>query len=525
MYDFDKPINRQGTHCVKWDMAPHSAPEGATLASSAANNTIEAPSGAVGGAPLIPLWVADMDFEAAPAIRAALQKRVEHGVFGYAIVQDSYYDAVINWYERRHQWHIEREWIQYTTGVVPAISAVIKALTMPGERVLIMTPVYNCFFSSIRNNGCEVLESKLVPVSCAPTQEAASPTLTYEVDWDDFERKCADEKCTVFLLCNPHNPAGRVWTREELQRMNDICQRHHVRIISDEIHCELTMPGYEFVPFGRLAPQTPTPNPSPREGSLDTFPPDDATSKAIQTPLPLGEATGATGVFRAATGVAAAPPRGANPSFATEDFRAATGVAAAPQRGANPSFATEEQGGGSAGAGWVICCSPSKSFNTAGLQMANIICADAETRRRIDRAININEICDVNPFAPLAVEAAYNESEDWIDELNQYLWGNYQALLAFFAEQLPQLKVFKLEGTYLVWVDITALRVSADEIEEKLLREARVWVNSGTMYGADGYIRINIATQRARLMEGLKRMAAVLAPSHRGLGVSSSPLT
>ena len=486
-YNFDKPINRQGTHCVKWDMAPHSAPEGATLASSAATNTIEAPSGAVGGATtlnseLIPLWVADMDFEAAPAIRKALQKRVEHGVFGYAIVQDSYYDAVINWYERRHQWHIEREWIQYTTGVVPAISAVIKALTMPGERVLIMTPVYNCFFSSIRNNGCEVLESKLVPVearrptpSPLPVREGSNYSqggnpqaemhstplphregqgggslLPYSVDWADFERKCADEKCTVFLLCNPHNPAGRVWTREELQRMNDICQRHHVRIISDEIHCELVMPGYEFVPMGRLSP-LPL---SESEGSK-YLQGDDPQAEMHSTPLPLREG----------------------------------------------------QGGGSP----VICCSPSKSFNTAGLQMANIICADAETRRRIDRAININEICDVNPFAPLAVEAAYNESEDWIDELNLYLWGNYQALLAFFAEQLPQLKVFKLEGTYLVWVDITALRVSADEIEEKLLREARVWVNSGTMYGADGYIRINIATQRARLMEGLKRMAATLA--------------
>ena len=505
-YNFDKPINRQGTHCVKWDMAPHypqaptpnPSPREGSLDTICDRNTATMtnqaplPWGGVGGG-LIPLWVADMDFEAAPAIREALQKRVEHGVFGYAIVQDSYYDAVINWYERRHQWHIEREWIQYTTGVVPAISAVIKALTMPGERVLIMTPVYNCFFSSIRNNGCEVVESKLVPVEAKrPTPQTPTPNpsrgegglisltadnaiskaiqtplpsggvgggyqsgslLTYSVDWDDFERKCADEKCTVFLLCNPHNPAGRVWTREELQRMNDICQRHHVRIISDEIHCELVMPGYEFVPFGRLAPQTPTPNPSPREGSLDTFPPDDATSNANQAPLPWG-------------------------------------------------------GGG--GGLPVICCSPSKSFNTAGLQMANIICADAETRRRIDRAININEICDVNPFAPLAVEAAYNESEDWIDELNQYLWGNYQALLAFFAEQLPQLKVFKLEGTYLVWVDITALRVSADEIEEKLLREARVWVNSGTMYGADGYIRINIATQRARLMEGLRRMARVI---------------
>ena len=142
--------------------------------------------------------------------------------------------------------------------------------------------------------------------------------------------------------------------------------------------------------------------------------------------------------------------------------------------------------------------------------MANIICADPETRRRIDRAININEICDVNPFAPLAVEAAYNEGEDWIDELNHYLWGNYQALLAFFAEQLPQLKVFNLEGTYLVWVDITATGLTSDQLEEKLLSEANVWVNSGTMYGAEGYIRINIATQRARLMEGLRRMARVI---------------
>ena len=478
-YDFDKPINRRGTNCVKWDEAPHTAPEGASTASEA----LVSPSGDERGA-LIPLWVADMDFEAAPAIREALRKRVDHGVFGYAIVQPSYYDAVIRWYERRHQWHIRREWIQYTTGVVPAISAVIKAITMPGERVLILTPVYNCFFSSIRNNGCEVLESKLVPIEAKRPQiptpnpsrgegsldtfssddatsnanQAPLPpggggggsSFTYSVDWDDFETKCADEKTTVFLLCNPHNPAGRVWTRDELQRMADICQRHHVRVVSDEIHCELVMPGHEFVPFGRI----PTPNPSRGEGSLNTLSSNDATSNANQAPLPSG----------------------------------------------------------GAGGGCIICCSPSKSFNTAGLQMANIICADPETRRRIDRAININEICDVNPFAPLAVEAAYNEGAEWIDELNQYLWGNYQALLAFFAEHLPQLKVFNLEGTYLVWVDITPTGLSADQIEEKLLSEAQVWVNSGTMYGTDGYIRINIATQRARLMEGLRRMARVLAP-------------
>ena len=407
---FDEIIDRRGTGCVKWD---------AEFPFGIDDSEREG---------LIPLWVADMDFEVAPAIREALQKRVEHGVFGYTTVQNSYYEAVIRWFERRHNWTIQREWIQYTTGVVPAVSAVIKALTMPGERVLILTPVYNCFFSSIRNNGCEVVGSPLVVRSSGvqefrssenPSSLLVPPSSIYEIDWLDFEIKCADENTTIFLLCNPHNPAGRVWTREELQRMNEICLLHHVRVVSDEIHCELVMPGHQFTPFGTVNPAA------------------DATAP-------------------------------------------------------------------------VICSSPSKSFNIAGLQMANIICADPETRRRIDRAININEICDVNPFAPLAVEAAYNEGEAWLDALNEYLWGNYQALCEFFADNLPQLKVFQLEGTYLAWVDIAATNLSADEFEEKLLREAHVWVNSGTMYGTDGYIRINLATQRSRLMEGLRRIEKFL---------------
>ncbi|MBR5633968.1 MAG: pyridoxal phosphate-dependent aminotransferase [Prevotella sp.] len=401
-FDFDKIVERRGSGCVKWD---------AEFPFGIDDSERER---------LIPLWVADMDFEVAPAIREALQKRVEHGVFGYTTVQNSYYEAVIRWFERRHNWTIQREWIQYTTGVVPALSAVIKALTMPGERVLILTQVYNCFFSSIRNNGCEVVVSPLVVRSLENRSSLLlPPSSIYEVNWPDFELKCADEKTTVFLLCNPHNPAGRVWTREELQRMNEICLRHHVRVVSDEIHCELVMPGHKFTPFGTV-------------------------NSAADATAP------------------------------------------------------------------VICSSPSKSFNIAGLQMANIICADPETRRRIDRAININEICDVNPFAPLAVEAAYNEGEAWLDALNEYIFGNYQALCEFFAKNLPQLKVFQLEGTYLAWVDIAATDLSADEFEEKLLREAHVWVNSGTMYGTDGYIRINLATQRSRLMEGLRRIEKFL---------------
>ena len=379
-YNFDELIERRGTNCVKWDESP--SPE------------------------VIPLWVADMDFRVAPAIQKALQQRVEHGVFGYNIVPESYYEAVISWFHRRHQWDIQRSWILYTTAVVPAMSCVIKALTMPGEKVLILSPAYNCFFSSIKNNGCEVLESPLKAVDD-----------TFEVDFDDFESKCADEKTTLFLLCNPHNPSGRVWTKEELLRMYDICRRHGVKVASDEIHCELIMPGHEFVPFGTI----------------------------------------------------------------TDDG--------------------------------VVMNSPSKNFNTAGLQIANIICSHPSWRRRIDRAININEVCDVNPFGIVALQAAYNESEDWIDELNQYLWGNYQLLCDFIGENIPQWKVCRLEGTYLPWVDISAMGITSQELCDQLLAEAKVWINPGTMYGpqtGEGYVRFNIAIQRSRLLDALQRIKKYL---------------
>lgn len=377
-YNFDEIIDRRGTNCVKWDEKRTLNSELSTLNSQ-----------------VIPLWVADMDFRVAPAIQKAIERRAAHGVFGYTHVPEAYYEAIRSWFKRRHQWEIEREDILYTTGVVPAISCCLKAITMPGEKVLVLSPVYNCFFSSIRNSGCEVVE---VP---------------NELNWQDFETKCADEKTTAFLLCNPHNPGGRVWRREELERMNDICQRHGVHIISDEIHCELVMPGYKFVPFGTISKDA------------------------------------------------------------------------------------------------VICNSPSKAFNIAGLQTANIICHDPELRRRINRAININEVCDLNPFGVEALMAAYNESEEWLDELCLYLKGNYDALCRFFAEELPQFKVMPLEGTYLAWVDIRATGMSSDELADRLYQEAGVWVSSGTMYSpnwGEGFIRINMACPRSQLMEGLERM-------------------
>ena len=402
-YDFDELVDRRGTGCVKWDERPQ------VLAEASEQVRADASAGISTNPDIIPLWVADMDFKAAPAIQEAVRKRAEHGVFGYTVVDDDYYEAVISWFQRRHEWTIHREEILYTTGVVPAMSVAIKALTMPGEKVLILSPDYNCFFSSVRNNGCEVLETILRRIGD-----------TFEVDFEDFEAKCADEKTTVFLLCNPHNPCGRVWTKAELERMNDICMKYGVKVVSDEIHCELVMPGYQFQPFAAV-------NEACRQNS-------------------------------------------------------------------------------------VILNSPSKSFNIAGLQAANIICAQPEWRRRLDRAININEVCDLNPFGPVALIAAYNESEDWIDALNEYLWGNYQALCTFAAEHFPKWKICRLEGTYLPWIDITATGISSQDYCDRLLHEAKVWVNPGTMYGplsGEGYIRINIACPRSRLLEALERIAKV----------------
>ncbi len=377
-YDFDEIIDRCGTNCVKWDGA-------------------ENPD-------VLPMWVADMDIRTAPAIIEALSRRVDHGVFGYTRVPQSYYESITGWFARRHGWNIDNDWIIYTSGVVPALSAIIKALTVPGDKVLIQTPVYNCFFSSIRNNGCEIVESPLVYADN-----------TYSIDFEDLERKVSDPKVKAMILCNPHNPAGRVWSRDELIRIGEICIRHDVVVIADEIHCELVMPGYEYTPFASIS----------------------------------------------------------------EEFSRHS----------------------------VSCVSPSKAFNIAGLQIANIVCADAGRRAKIDRAININEVCDVNPFGVIALQAAYNEGAEWLDQLLEYIHGNYEYMRRFCEEHLPDFPITKLEGTYLVWMDCRKFGMTSAELEKALIQDAKLWLNAGTMYGKDGegFMRWNIACPRARMIEGLKR--------------------
>ena len=379
-YDFDKITQRRGTNSYKWDSTDDKE--------------------------VLPMWVADMDFPTAPCIINALKKRVEHGIFGYTRVPEEYYDAVISWFSRRHHWKPRREWFIYTSGVVPALSAVIKALTNVGDKVLTLTPVYNCFFSSIRNNGCEL-------DSCALRYEDN----TFSIDYEDLERRAADPKTTLMLLCNPHNPSGRVWTREELRRIGDICIKNNVVVVADEIHCELVHPGFTYTPFASVS----------------------------------------------------------------EEFQKHS----------------------------VTCVAPSKAFNIAGLQIANIIVENDKWRQRIDKAININEVCDVNPFGVIATIAAYNEGEEWLNQLLQYIHGNYLFFKDYCEEHLPQLPVAPLEGTYLAWMDCRSLGIPSEELEEELMKEAKLWLNAGSMYGkeGEGFMRWNLACPRQLVKEGLERFS------------------
>lgn len=357
-------VDRTGSDCYKWD-SDHAAGS-------------------------LPLWVADMDFKAAPAILAAMQHRLDHGVFGYTRVPDAYYNALSGWFSRRHNWHtISRKNTIYTIGVVPAIAAILRAKTQPGDKVMTQLPAYNCFLSCIRNASCQLVSNELV---CRDNH--------FEIDWETFEREVSS--CRVFILCNPHNPTGRFWTTEELTRIADICERHQVYVISDEIHCEFAFPSCHYTPYATIAQSN----------------------------------------------------------------------------------------------NYCVCTAASKAFNIAGLQCANIFVPNADDYALIDKAININEVCDINPFGIVALIAAYNESEPWLEELNQLIYSNYLLLQSMLATARFNLPLTRMEGTYLAWVNIRSTGHSAEQLCQRLLQQEKVLFNPSEMYGVSGYIRINLATSR-----------------------------
>ena len=405
MYNFDEIIPRRGTESVKWDVCAPGA---------------------------LPMWVADMDFKAAPEILEALQKRLDHGVFGYQTVPEDYFEAIGNWFARRHGWKgIGRENIVPTTGVIAAYSAAIKAMTVPGDKVIVMTPCYNAFFPAIRNNKCVQLDCPLkyeIPGTSPRMTTEAEHDRAWSIDYEDLDSKAAEAK--VLLLCNPHNPVGRVWTREELMKVGEICLKHNVFVISDEIHCELTYPGHDYTPWATL--------------------PEDMVRYSCS------------------------------------------------------------------------CISPTKAFNIAGIQIANVFAADPAVLAKLDRAINDNECCDVNVFGVAALKAAYNHGEAWLDELRAYLWDNARTVYCYLEDNLPEVVASPLEGTYLMWLDFRNVLRRKDSssvilglvpgISERLAKylenTAGVKLSTGTIYGpvAEGWERLNIACPRKVLLEGLERL-------------------
>ena len=357
---------------------------------------------------LIPLWVADTDFQTPKEIVDAVIKRAKHPAYGYVKVPEEYFYVVCNWFADIHGWKFLIPDVLYTTGVIPAVSAVIKAMTKPGDNVLIFTPVYNHFFSSIRNNGCNVL----------PCPLKRDENFVYHIDFEDFKTKIKD--AAVVLLCNPHNPVSRVFTEDELTEIAKICEENKTFVISDEIHCEIVMPGFKYVPFGLVA---------------DKF---------------------------------------------------------------NLKYA--------------VCSSPSKTFNTASLQIANIVCKDEKIRQQINRAININECCDVNPFGIEAVITGYTADgcRYYIKNLNDVVFNNYRFAKFRLESEVPEVKITPLEGTYLMWIDCSNLGKKSDVIEHELLELYELWLNSGTLYGEDGegFMRINLACPIQTLAEGIDRFIA-----------------
>jgi cystathionine beta-lyase len=382
MYDFDKIINRYGTNSMKWD---------------GLKETFEQDN-------LLPLWVADMDFEVSPAISKGLEKRVKHPIYGYMHWSDEYYKSVIGWMKRRHGWEIHKDWIVFTPGVVPAVSYAIKALTDIGDSVIIQTPVYHPFKTTIENNGRNVVTNPLIYKDG-----------TYYMDLEDLERKI-DSKTKVLILCSPHNPVGRVWTKKELNELGQICLKNNIIIISDEIHFDLIYKGNTHTVMADISPEI-------RDNCI-------------------------------------------------------------------------------------VCTSPSKTFNIAGLQISNIIIPNEELREKYSMELEKDHIGRANVFGQEALIAAYNESEDWLDSLMEYLEENKNFFIDFIETRIPQLKTIRPEGTYLLWIDCSGLNMSSDELNEFFLNKCKLALNSGEMFGEEGKLfqRFNIACSRAVLEEAFMRI-------------------
>jgi len=384
--EFDQVIDRRGTASLKWDYSRrYTGLEG-----------------------LLPLWVADMDFPAPPEVLQALRRRVEHGVFGYTLEPESCFQAAMDWMRRRHGWELQREWLLPAPGVVPAISLAILAFSEPGDEVVIQPPVYYPFAQCIRRNGRSVTENPLILEG-----------RRYGMDFAQLERSIGP-RTRLAILCSPHNPVGRVWERDELERLAEICLRGGLILLSDEIHCDLVLPGFRHLPTASLS----------------------------------AELAANTVTFLSAT----------------------------------------------------------KTFNLAGLGGSLVVIPDAGLRRRFQSTLESVWTGVANALSTAASEAAWRHGEPWLERLLAYIQANYEFLVRFLEERLPELRVMPLEGTYLAWIDCRALGLPDAQLKARILERAGVWLDDGPMFGpgGQGFQRLNLACPRATLRQALERLAGTL---------------
>ncbi|AOH47229.1 aminotransferase [Selenomonas sp. oral taxon 920] len=382
--NFDEIIDRRNTSCLKHDFAVERGYP----------------------ADILPFWVADMDFRAPAPVIDALRARAEHGIFGYTQVKNDYFAVLQNWFRTRHDWTVERRDLILTPGVVFAIATAIRAFTKKGDAVLIQQPVYYPFANMIRQNERVIVDNPLRLIEGR-----------YEIDFADFEQKIIEHRVKLFILCSPHNPVGRVWTRAEHEQIAAVCLRHNVIVVADEIHEEFIRPGFRHIPFASLS----------------------------------------------------------------EEAAAIT----------------------------VTCTSPSKTFNLAGLQISNIFIRNAQLRRRFKEELSRTGYDEPNTLGLIGAKAAYEHGAEWLTQLLAYIEENYARTKSFLAAHLPKVQIIEPEGTYLLWLDFRAYGLSDEALNEKIIREARLWLDDGPIFGAggSGFQRINIACPWATLETGLQNLA------------------
>jgi cystathionine beta-lyase len=392
-YDFDRLIDRRDSFSLKWSK-------------EALYKVFEKDND-----DLLPLWVADMDFECPKPVVDAIIKEAEGRVYGYNWHNTpKYLDAVTGWMERRHHWKVDPKWIVYSPGIVPAINMLIQTFSNIGDKIIVQPPVYYPFFSAVTENGRKLLLNQL-----------HYENQKYSFDYEDFEEKAKDSLTKIFILCSPHNPVGRVWTKEELKKLGDICLEHDILMIVDEIHHDLILPGNKHTVFSTIS----------------------------------------------------------------EEFEQKS----------------------------VICTAPSKTFNLAGLQVSNIIIPNEKLRPSfIHTIVNKNGIEIPKSFGIVAMIAAYNEGEEWLDQVLRYINLNFLFLKKSVENNLPGVKYIEPEGTYLAWVDFNSLGLSDENLKDLILNKANVALDDGKLFGlgGEGFQRINVACPKLILEETMNRIKRIV---------------